>query len=229
MYSNRWCTIAEVQWKVFAFVMERAWGDLRKLVDVTMLYFGNHATPRSIVVGTRILLHIACGMKALPRREIIHRDLKAANVLIFLADAEKTCPGDCQRDFDSIFLGKNRFSSAAAAYECSVGVMGTRVWRAPEILVAIKDRNIDLKPELFTKQAYVFSFGMTCYEVLLGHIPFEELLCHNNYDDVIGGARPKLPSKTTPLMRSLVNRCWHKNPSMKPTFETIVGSLVMLT
>jgi serine/threonine protein kinase len=57
--------------------------------------------------------------------------------------------------------------------ECSVGVVGTRFWRAPEILLGIKNR--DIQPYLFTKEPDVYSYAMTCYEISTGRIPFEEL------------------------------------------------------
>ena len=149
---------------------------------------------------------IALGMYGLHRHDIVHRDLKAANVLL---DTEM---GKAWKD-------PNGFICKVSDFECSVGVVGTRFWRAPEILQAVKSRNF--KPELFTKSADVYSYGMTCYEVVTGQIPFEDLRA-SDYDVVIRGERPKLPSDIEPWMRDLITRCWHPDPLERPTFHTIV-------
>lgn len=57
---------------------------------------------------------IAEGMDWLHRHNIVHRDLKAANVLHTMNERGQAC--------------------YVADYECSLGVVGTGFWRAPEIL-----------------------------------------------------------------------------------------------
>ena len=103
-----------------------------------------------------------------------------------------------------------------------MGVVGTRFWRAPEILRAVKRRNID--PELFTKSADVYSYGMTCYEIVTGRLPFEDLRA-SDFDVVIRRERPKLPKDIKPWMRDLITRCWHPNPLERPTFKTILDTI----
>jgi len=201
----------------FAFIMMRAWGDLRKLIDVRMVHFNNKGLPFQSNVAIYIMYRIAKGMRGLHEIGIIHRDLKAANILIW-------SNGDCLDELDPISLGPHEFWPVVADYECSVGIIGTRFWRAPEILLGFKNRTIRHNPEVFSKQSDVYSFGMTCYEILSGGIPFEELRA-NDYDSVIGGNRPKLPNQTPPWMMDLVNRCWHKDPLVRPSFEEIVKIL----
>ena len=56
----------------------------------------------------------------------------------------------------------------------SIEVGGTTFWRAPKVLEACRRRNVGRKPELFTREADNYSYGMTCYEVLIGKVPFED-------------------------------------------------------
>ena len=194
----------------FAFYMKKYWGDLRKLIDVRMQLNGNHLPPFRGYEVMEILFQIAEGMAELHKDKIIQRDLKAANVLICNLTA---------KPFDSI----NGFIACDVAdYECSVGVVGTGYWRAPEILRAVQTYNI--KPHLFNEKSDVYSFAMTCYEVLTGCIPFEDLGARD-YDIVIGGQRPKLPRYVYPWMKRLLSRCWHTNPLKRPCFKDIIAHL----
>jgi serine/threonine protein kinase len=86
--------------------------------------------------------------------------------VLVAVDMTKRTPPDPRHDGTD-------FSCVVADYGCSVGVLGTGFWRAPEILVAVLDQT--LRPATFTQQADVYSFAMTSYEILTGWMPFEEL------------------------------------------------------
>jgi hypothetical protein len=62
---------------------------------------------------------------------------------------------------------------------------------------------------------------MMCYEVLIGHIPFDGYV-KSDWEKVIDGERPSFPDYVDPRLRKLVERCWHKEPSCRPTFNVIV-------
>lgn len=193
----------------FAFVMYKYWGDLRKLIDIKMEQRSNQGPPFQEWQAISIMLQIANGMEQLHRKGILHKDLKTSNVLIKL-DVKKRNPPDPRH--------ASEFSCVVADYECSVGVMGTGFWRAPEVLVAVMDGNLD--PSVFTEEVDVYSFAMTCYEILTGCIPFEDL--HDSYyDAVLNGRRPELPHPMNSRLTELLCRCWHSNPLERPSFEEI--------
>jgi len=60
-------------------------------------------------------------------------------------------------------------------------MVGTRFWRAPNGLQALRD---GVKP-IFTPQVNVYIYMIICYEILIGCIPFQlgsnqvKLMCHN--------------------------------------------------
>ena len=93
-------------------------------------------------------------------------------------------------------------------------------WRAPEILQACKNKNVFKRPEIFTKQADIYSYGMTCYEILSGKLPFEG---HpwNDYDLVLNGGQPEVPKYVDDWARGLLNWCWHPNAADRPSFGDI--------
>jgi len=192
----------------FAFVLEKYCTDLRKLIDLRMEENNNRGPPFATHIALRIIGQIARGMYTLHKTHIVHRDLKASNVLVAqFSSGNHTEYPDCY----------------VADFECSVGVLGTGFWRAPEVLLALKNRS-GAAAEACTQKADVYSFGMTCYEVLTGCLPFEGELM-TNYDLVLSGHRPALPDYVDANVKSLLLRCWDADPSKRPSFQKILKVL----
>ncbi|XP_024399670.1 uncharacterized protein [Physcomitrium patens] len=188
----------------FAFVLEKYCGDLRNLIDLRMQEKGNRGPPFEDRIALRIVGQIARGMYTIHKSNLLHRDLKASNVLV-----ERFTSGK-YNEYPDCFVSD---------FECSVGVVGTGFWRAPEILLAVKNRSG--AAEACTKKSDVYSFGMTCYEVLTGCVPFEGQGL-TNYDIVLSGRRPSLPDYIDPNMRALLGRCWEADSIRRPSFKHIL-------
>ncbi|KAG0587185.1 hypothetical protein KC19_2G146400 [Ceratodon purpureus] len=212
----------------FAFEMLKFWGDVRKLLDVRMQHNGNRHPPFMMEDGSyqedciyRMWNSIACGMQGLNDESTLHRDLKASNVLIESTSFWK--PGYKEEDrLDPLDLGVG-FVCFVADYECSAGVVGTGFWRAPEILEAVKNRTLGTS-NVFTPKVDVYSYAMTCYEILTGYVPFEHLEDKGtNMDRVLQGKRPTLPQHLKPWVIELFQRCWHEDPLVRPTFLEIMA------
>ncbi|KAG0625852.1 hypothetical protein M758_2G084500 [Ceratodon purpureus] len=183
----------------FAFLMKREREDLRNFIDHQMKLnikkgFGPFVQDDVVY----IMYRVAQGVEWLHKRNIVHRDLKASNVL-------HTSIGD---DY------------LIADFECSIGVIGTGFWRAPEILQACRDRIVNTKPELFTKKANIYSYGMTCYEVVTGKLPFQGQRV--TMEDVINGQRPEVPEYVGNWTSELLSMCWQSNPTSRPSIEKIL-------
>ncbi|KAG0559194.1 hypothetical protein KC19_10G085900 [Ceratodon purpureus] len=113
----------------FAFLMQKDDFDLRSLIERNMeLRSGGDCGPFSREDGELMMYDIALGVDWLHNRDIIHRDLKASNVLV--------------KEFKS---GWPKWICYIADYECSVGVVGTGFFRVPEILQACKERTLSQK------------------------------------------------------------------------------------
>jgi serine/threonine protein kinase len=152
------------------------------------------------------MFEIALGMSWLHGLGIVHRDLKAPNVLMSICvDGRMQC--------------------FVADYECSIGVVGTGFFRAPEILQAFEDKSVSRRPELFTKQSDAYSYTMTCYEMLLGRLSFNDHSV-NDYASVISGERPEIPGFVDAWMDNLLRECWQLDPSARPSFEDVVNTIV---
>ncbi|XP_024387103.1 uncharacterized protein [Physcomitrium patens] len=196
----------------FAFLMHRYWGDLRTLIDLRMQHNMNQGPPFRDDSAVLIMYQIAVAMEELHDQGILHRDLKASNVLVNVTE-------DDSYSFDP--WHDDGFQCAVADFECSVGVVGTGYWRAPEILEVLKDHGNLHDQQIFTQQVDVYSYAMTCYEILTGCIPFEDRP-RTNPEFVLAGERPQLPDHIHPELSKLISRCWSADPSQRPTFTDIV-------
>ncbi|KAG0557743.1 hypothetical protein KC19_11G153900 [Ceratodon purpureus] len=194
----------------FAFVMMKYWGDLRSLINLKVKNNNSRGPPFSHAEAARTMLDIAKGMKELHDRGVLHRDLKAANVLITrnpLKDGWWRCK--------------------VADYESSMQVQGTGFWRAPEVLKELLKQGCDRDEGIWTEKVDIYSYAMTCYEVLTGLIPFFGYV-KSDWKRVIDGERPHLPDFVDFGLKGLVERCWDVEPHNRPEFDTIIAELKLL-
>ena len=113
-------------------------------------------------------------------------------------------------------FGIARYVNKGEIYKTRVIGSGTAFWRAPEILASERAYKLS-KPDL--KAADVYSFAMTCYEVLTGERPLSNL-GRTEYDRVMEGYRPTLPAVHLDL-KVLIEQCWHGELDQRPNFDSI--------
>uniref|UniRef100_A0A2P2JU42 non-specific serine/threonine protein kinase n=1 Tax=Rhizophora mucronata TaxID=61149 RepID=A0A2P2JU42_RHIMU len=150
----------------------------------------------------KVAIDVCKGMNYLHQNNIIHRDLKAANLLMDENEVVKVA------DF------------GVARVKTQSGVMtaetGTYRWMAPEV--------IEHKP--YDHKADVFSFGIVLWELLTGKIPYEYLTPLQAAVGVVQkGLRPTIPKNTHPKLVELLEKCWQQDPAPRPDFSEIIEIL----
>ena len=193
----------------FAFLMEKEHFDLRSLIERNMKSkHGECGGPFPKEEVELMMYEVALGVEWLHNHNIVHRDLKASNVLV--------------REYEGV---RSKWVPLVADYECSVGVVGTGFFRAPEVLQACKDRKVRERPKVFSRAADIYSYGMTCYEILTGKFPFEGHP-QNDYAHVLNGNHPMLLEDVEDWMHDMLVRCWQLNPRNRPTIGEVLDILI---
>lgn len=199
--------------------------------------------PFDLYEAVSIMLQIAEGMEYLHRNRIVHKDLKAENILVKCGKNGRKSK-DTHQLWIALRKGKEAFDEEhvhvkvadfglskikeLSSTTSEQPVAGTTAWMAPELYsersTLCRESSNDDKNYPF--KADVYSFGMVCYEILTGRRPFYETQILNLLKEgVVKGDRPKLPQGTSPDLIFLIQKCWMFTPTDRPSFTEICGSL----
>ncbi|KAJ7224830.1 kinase-like domain-containing protein, partial [Mycena rebaudengoi] len=161
----------------------------------------------------RLLWEVAQGLEYLHSRNVVHGDLRGANILITQDWSA------CLADF-----GLTSFTEATLT---TTRRSGTTRWMAPELL----------DPDRFgiqfrrTKASDIYAFACVCLELYTGRPPFTELPEGVVFQKVILGERPARPATMPPMSDALwkyMNAWWARNPSTRPPTEVVVRNVAMI-
>ncbi|XP_050365202.1 serine/threonine-protein kinase STY46-like [Argentina anserina] len=152
----------------------------------------------------KFAIHICKGMEYLHLNDIIHRDLKTANLLMDTNKVVKVA------DF-----GVARFQTQGGVMTAETG---TYRWMAPEV--------INHQP--YDQKADIFSFAIVLWELVTAKVPYDTMTPLQAALGVRQGLRPELPTNAHPKLLDLMQRCWDAVPLNRPAFSDIAAELETL-
>jgi len=199
-------------------IMELMDGDLRRLIEKRMKKKKGQGVPFSQREAIHIIIQIARAIQHLHMKGCMHRDIKSPNILFndhgSYVDVKISDFGvSNQVAREDVYTSKDTYSRP----------VGTAQWRAPEAWAI--DHGLGQATDGYSAKADIFSFGMTCYEILTGKIPFMDVLYRNIVSLIMAGHRPKLPLDVGGQLGDLIQACWNSDPTHRPTATEICAVL----
>jgi serine/threonine protein kinase len=202
-----------------AIISELMSTDLRRYLDEKKENAGE-GPPLPLLVAMNILLQIAEAMNYLHENGVMHRDLKANNVLINVVEGPDGQLSSSSVQVKLTDFGESKLKLHDSGY--TTPMVGTTRWRAPEVFEVEENR------EKYTKSADVYSFSMLCFEVLTGDVPFKDKPLRTLLQSIRDGVRPQLPDVDycPDYLSALIGKCWATNAVERPQFPIICQLLV---
>ncbi|KAF5478130.1 hypothetical protein F2P56_004715 [Juglans regia] len=175
----------------------------------------------SIPVVVDIMLQIARGMEYLHSRRIYHGDMNPSNILL---KARNHTEGYFQAKVAGFGLSSitNSTSRNATKQNTEQNTENPFIWYAPEVL-AEQEKPGSACTSKYTEKADVYSFGMLCFELLTGKVPFEDshLQGEKMSRNIRSGERPLFTLPSPKYLVNLTKKCWQTDPTQRPSFSSI--------
>lgn len=137
---------------------------------------------------------ILSGLRYLHSRDVIHRDIKCANILVDVNGSVKLA------DF-----GLAKATKLNDIKSCK----GTAFWMAPEV--------VNRKNNGYGLAADIWSLGCTVLEMLTGHLPYSNLDGMQALFRIGRGERPHIPNSLSRETEDFIVKCLQVNPADRPT------------
>ncbi|XWS15077.1 hypothetical protein CRYUN_Cryun35bG0063300 [Craigia yunnanensis] len=160
------------------------------------LYQRYHLRDSQISAYTRQILH---GLKYLHDQNVVHRDIKCANILVDASGSVKLA------DF-----GLAKATKLNDVKSCK----GTAFWMAPEV--------VNQKSKGYGIPADIWSLGCTVLEMLTRQIPYSNLECMQALFRIGRGEPPPVPDSLSKDAREFIMQCLQVNPDARPTVAKLL-------
>ncbi|KAF8177072.1 kinase-like domain-containing protein [Mycena galopus ATCC 62051] len=158
-----------------------------------------------------VLMHeIAVGLQYLHSQNVVHGDLRGANILL--------------DDHGHIRLTDFGLAVFADGPLAPTNRGGSTRWMAPELL---DPESYGLEVFQRTFASDIYSFACVCLELYTGKPPFAEIFSEGAVLlKVVKGDHPECPSIVPDWCRQLISKCWAHLPVNRPGTEIIIESIV---
>ena len=210
-----------------SIIMELMDGDLYQVMQRRC--DTRNSAPFPTLEAIDIMLQIGEGVNYLHNKGIVHRDLKSMNILV--KDVKVNNEDIEYMQAKVTDFGVSKTSRSCTTYSNQTFNTGTPRWMPPEVMQLTATGNgLILQSNELPKYPFkcdTYSFGMVCYEILTGHVPFAN---NDNTNDIKRRVlknceRPHLPISCPPKLKALIEKCWAHEPQERPSFARICQEL----
>uniref|UniRef100_A0A803NRM6 Protein kinase domain-containing protein n=1 Tax=Cannabis sativa TaxID=3483 RepID=A0A803NRM6_CANSA len=165
--------------------------------------FKNRRTKLAFKIVIQLALDMARGLSYLHSKSIIHRDLKAENMLL-----------DTHRILKIADFGVARVE--AQNLNDMTGETGTLGYMAPEVIGG--------KP--YNRKCDVYSFGICLWEIYCCDMAYPNMnFAEMSSAIVLQNQRPKIPRCCPKSYARIMKKCWDANPEKRPNMADVVKLL----
>ncbi|KXN70308.1 Pkinase-domain-containing protein [Conidiobolus coronatus NRRL 28638] len=147
-----------------------------------------------------VIREMLIALNYIHKQDIIHRDIKAANILLTEAGQVQLCDFGIAREISLNSLQRYSF-------------VGTPYWMAPEVI---------REGSVYDFKADIWSLGITVYEIATGNPPYAEQDPRSALMMLSQNKPPKLVGPFSPLIKEFVAFCLTNNPEERPTADELL-------
>ena len=172
---------------------------------------------------TRYGVQIADALAHAHDRQIVHRDLKGANVVVTPDGRVKVLDFGLARRLDRATV--DAITRSQASVERDRAIVGTLPYMAPEVLSG----------ETGSYQSDIWALGVLLYEAVTGHLPFEGTTPFSLSAAILHELPRPLPPSVPPGLSAVILRCLTKDlrdrfqraSDIRATLETIQSAAIV--
>ncbi|CAL5187401.1 unnamed protein product [Lathyrus oleraceus] len=217
------CGFYDEEKKEFSLVMELMNKDL-------WTYMKENCGPRrqilfSIPVVIDLMLQMARGIEYLHSKKIYHGNLNPNSILLRARNSQEGYFQAKVAGFglSSVINGDGNATRTSPTHNPISEEINPLIWYAPEVLTELEQTKNASTCCKYSEKADAYSFGMICFELLTGKVPFEDnhLQGDRTHQNIKAGERPLFPHRSPKYLVSLIKKCWQTDPSQRPSFSSI--------
>lgn len=155
-----------------------------------------------------IMRELLVALKVIHKDNVIHRDIKAANVLITNEGQVKLCDFGVAAQLNQTSLRRQTMA-------------GTPYWMAPEVIMegVYYDTKVD-----------IWSLGITAYEIATGNPPYCDVEALRAMQLIIKSKPPRLEERNyTPQLKEFIALCLDEDPQERLSAEELLKTKFIKT